>query len=494
MNDEDLLARRGGDWRSPTVAAARLERLIAAGRSADVLAQAGQTRTVPPPIAFVLGRAAEDEEDFGSARDLFELALRADDAETAARATAHLAYLDYYAGLFEEGHSRALRVGRSPSPVVRVEAALYRSVNAMALNRSDEALEAALTAVNVSQRLRLPWLRIDLRFRVSRQLVHVLVARGGYTEASAEAERAAAIARRTGAGRYLGIAAYLRGYAKAARGERAALQFFRDADRQWGGAHHAFGRWLRYVWAAALRDHGDHLAARALHNTTTVRLTWEEPLFDLAEGRFVMPETVGRPADELPFLGATIGLVSVATGDVDRGRAALVDAVQDFQRGGLEHYRRGASLALAAIALMSGRYDETAALIGAELPALTKGRIRRWPWWHQPIVHRLATFCLSNGIGVAYWRELLASTRPVRALEEALRARDLTERELEAVLLWTRNPHLSRPMLAERLGVSESTTRNLLNRARRKLGVGARRGPEALRARIESLVPIVRES
>ena len=473
----------------PAIGAEALERLVCAGHSAEVLREAPAPTALAPEIAFALGRAAEDEEDFVLARQLFERAEKSLRMDFAQRASAHLAYLAYFDGNFEAGLQRAKSLTRAADLVTRAEAVLYRSVNAMALNRSREALDAALSATRMTARVRLAWLRTDLRFRSSRQLVHVLIARGDYGEASAEADRATALARRQGTNRNLGLASYLRALVRFSRGDRSCLALFAEADRQWGGPHHSFGRWLRYLWAAALRDHGDPHAARVLRLTTPVRLAWEESLFDLAAGRISLPDLSGRPADELPFLNATAGLVLYVAGDLAAARTALALAMQEFERSELEHYRRGVALTLAAVATQEDE-REAIARIHAELPGLTLNRLRRWPWWHLPTANRLAKFCLSKGIAVAYWRELAGSPRANEELDDTMRGRGLTEREIEVVSTWAAHPELTRSELAGRLRVTEATVRNLLNRARRKLGISAPRGSSALRARLEQLAPV----
>jgi DNA-binding CsgD family transcriptional regulator len=471
---------------SPTFAALRLERLVVSGRGAELLGSesAGMAETIPE-LAFVLGRAAEYEQDFGRARELYDFAITSADQEVAQRATAHLAYLDYFAGNFHAGVRRASSAATGPGKLGRVEALLSLSVNELALNRSSDALSAALAATHGSQQIRLPFLRLDIRFRASRQLVHVLIARGAYRDASAEAERAHAIARRAGGARELGVAAYLRGLVRTSTGQRSGLAYLREADRLWGGRQRSFGRWVRYVWAAALRDQGDLRAAEELRLTTPVKLGWEEPLFELAGGRIVEPETAGRPPDEVPFLNATLGLLRLASGDLAEARVRLKLAIGEFELAELDHYRRGASLTLAAVDLQD-RPREAAERIDAEMTALMRFRIMRWPWWHRPASNRLRAFCLTHGVAVPYWRDLMIMDRP-GDLDSALRSRDLTEREMEAVALWVADPDLSRPVLAQKLGVAEATVRTLLNRARRKLGVSARRGPEALRLRLEEL-------
>lgn len=380
---------------------------------------------------------------------------------------------------------------RSADLLARVEGNLYRSVNAMGLNRSAEALTAAVTATRLTQRVRLAWLRTDLRFRASRQLVHVLVARASYGEALAEAERASAIARRRGSGRQVALAAYLRGLVRLSRGDRSCLVLFAEADRLWGGVHHAFGRWLRYVRAAALRDHGDPRAAAILRLTTPVRLPWEEALFELALGRAAVPELNDRPPDEIPFLNATAGLVLYIRGDLPGARQALASAMEEFDRCELEHYRRGVALTLAAVAVQED-HREAARRIEAEMPALMRDRVTRWPWWHQPTANRLAAFCLAKGIAVTYWKDLTREPRTVDQMGETMRGRDLTEREIQVVSTWAANPEWSRSDVARTLGVSEATVRNLLNRARRKLGISGLRGSAALGARLQQLAPPVK--
>lgn len=469
-----------------------IERAVCLGRSALSLPQQLEARGRPGvagALAFSLGRAAEEEDSFAEARERFERAALGGPTSLAARAEAHLAHLDYYSGRFAAGLARAESLAAGAHGVAACEAHLYASVNAIALNRPRDALAHAHRARNLSQRVRERHLRLDLHFRIARQIAHVLVAHGDYTEAASEAEAATAIAKRLRSPRHLGFSAYLRGYVLAARGDRLALAFFREADSHWGGSTRAFGRWLQYVWAMTLRDLGDVPGARNLRLASGIRVPWEEPLFELAEGSTpTTPDLTNSPSDELPFRLAARGVVALAAGRAKDARADLAAAAREFERCELHHYRRGAVMARAAAELADGDARAAAEALRVEVPALTRLDVRSWPWWYRPAVRRLAEFGLQHRLGATYWPRLLESVRrPGDAFAHVLRARDLTEREIEIVEAWLAEPQRSRSALAANLGIAEASVRAHINSIRRKLDCDSRRGARAVRERIAAL-------
>jgi DNA-binding CsgD family transcriptional regulator len=481
-----------GDERSANRLALQIERAICRGESNLVMLEQAKLRAredLDAAVALSLGRAAEDEQDFAEARRLFERAVNADEAEIRARAEAHLAYLDYYAGRCEPGLARARAAARSVHGLAAGEAHLYASVNAVALNRALDALEEAHTARNFAERVRDRELRHDLRFRIARQLVHVLVEYGDYSAAAAEAETASAIARATGSARHLGLAAYLRGHVCAARGDPVALTFFREADRHWGGSSRSFGRWLQYVWAVTLRNLGNISGAQNLRLASGIKVPWEEPLFDLAEGSpATPPDAVNCPSEDVPFRQAARGIVFYAQGRLEDAARELRPAIREFERCDFHHERRGASLALAATLLAAGDLPAAEAIVRDEVRSLVRHEIRTWPWWYRPAAIRVARFAVTIGVAPGYWRQMLQSADQAESdLADVLRARDLTERQIEVVRSWLAEPQLSRVELGDKLGVSEASVRAHLNVARRKLGCDGRRGAEALRDRIAAL-------
>jgi len=467
-----------------------IEKAVCLGRADVVMLEHAELRSrrreLPSVVAFSLGRAAEDEQAFGEARDLFDRAASGEDAETAARAEAHLAYLDYYARRCENGLARAVTLARSHHGIAASEAYLYASVNAQALNRALDALALGQSARNLSGRVRDGELRRDLHFRIARQLTHVLVAHGDYSAAASEAETASAIARATGGARLLGLAAYLRGYVHAARGDPLALTLFREADRHWGGGSRSFGHWLQYVWAVSLRDLGDIAGARNLRLASGIRVPWEEPLFELAEGSSpTLPDPTNCAPGDLPYMQAGRGVVFLALGKLPDAREMLVPAVREFERCDFHHDRRGAVLALAATELAAGDVAEAERLIRKETPALVRQEVRTWPWWRRPTVVRLARFAIQRGLAPNYWRRLLHSANQGETtLLDVLRARDLTERQIEIVRTWLADPQRSRGALAAALGIGEASVRAHLNVIRKKLGCDSRRGAGVIRDRI----------
>jgi tetratricopeptide (TPR) repeat protein len=479
--------------------AADLERAVCRGESNLVLLEHAELRAredLDAALAFSLGRAAEDEQDFEEARRLFERATVFGPPSVRARAEAHLAYLDYYAGRCEPGLARARAAARSGHGIAAGEAHLYASVNAIALNRALDALDEAHAARNFAARVRDRDLRHDLRFRIARQLVHVLVQYGDYSAASAEAETASAIARATGSARHLGLAAYLRGHVCAARGDPGALTFFREADRHWGGSSRSFGRWLQYVWAVTLRNLGNVSGAHNLRLASGIKVPWEEPLFDLAEGSpATPPDAVNCPVEDLPFRRAARGIVFYAQGRLEEAAHELRLAIREFERCEFHHERRGAALGLAAVELAAGELPAAETIVREEVKTLVRQEVRTWPWWYRPAVVRVAKFALTIGVAPSYWRQMIQSAdRAEGVLIDVLRSRDLTERQIEVVRSWLAEPQLSRADLGSKLGIGEASVRAHLNVVRRKLGCDARRGAEALRDQISALAGTYRVS
>lgn len=473
---------------SPASALDEAEALVAAGRSGELLERHGpiDPDRVPPTLAFVLGVAAKERELFTPAAQLLLRALA--DPASRDRAAAHLAHLDYYRGDFVEGLRRAAMVSAS-SPLARAESQLYRSVNLIALNDGLGALEAGLGACNLSVRVDPPYVRHDLRFRIARQLVHVHVAVGRYIEAAREAEVAAGLARRTRSDRQIAVAAYLRGFVRAARGDRTAIAYLTEAEARAGGEVLSFARWVRYVRATLLRDLGSVDEARRLRDRSRISIAWEDPLFELAETRHAPPPPLRDcPADEVPYRMAAAGLISLVASD-GRGAADLLSEAQErFARGGLEHFRRGAALALAVARERAGERSEADRLVRAEIDDLQRFGLTRWPWWHPAVGRVVGTICARLGAAASICTAL--ATAAVQASvppPEALRSVGLTDREAEVVVTWTSNPRWSRKQLALALGVSEASIRNHLNRARRALNCDARRGPDALLERLDEL-------
>ncbi|MGH2500450.1 MAG: LuxR C-terminal-related transcriptional regulator [Candidatus Limnocylindria bacterium] len=468
--------------------AALIERDSCLGRGGvTVSIAAGQdVQGVPPEIAFALGRSAKEEEQMDLAEILLRRALESPDRQLRARADAHIAHLSYYRGLFVDGLDRATRAADGAFGLARLEALLYASVNATALNRSAHALALAERARQTLRMVKERVLRDDARLRVSRQLAHVYVARGEYVRATAEAESAAAAARRLGSDRGLGISAYIRGYVDWARGDQGATAYLRRAAILWGGTHHAFGRWTQFVWGLALRDAGDASAGRGLQAASRISLPWEEPLFALALGeKAEVPEIAGAPVDELPFREAARGIVFLAKGDAERATQALASAAAEFERCELDHYRRGATLNLAAAHIGQGDRKRALTILRRETPALIEFGLRRWPWWYPPAVVDLANLASMHSIGARHWTMLASSVKKQRpALRSLLVAQGLSSRECEVVERWLEHPEWSRRMLSRALGISEASVRNHLGRVRRKLGVVRERGAEALHRRL----------
>ena len=410
--------------------ASQIERAVCRGESNVVMLEQAKLRAredLDAALALSLGRAAEDEQDFAEARRLFERASAIGGPDLRARAEAHLAYLDYYAGRCEPGLARARAAARSGHGIAAGEAHLFASVNAVAVNRARDALDEAHAARNFAERVRDRDLRHDLRFRIARQLVHVLVEYGDYSAAAAEAETASAIARATGSARHLGLAAYLRGHVCAARGDPVALTFFREADRHWGGSSRSFGRWLQYVWAVTLRNLGNVSGAHNLRLASGIKVPWEEPLFDLAEGSpATPPDALNCPLEDIPFRLAARGVVLYAQGRIADAAEALRPAIREFERCEFHHERRGAALALAAVELATG-----------DLPAaetIVRQEVRTWPWWYRPAVVRVAKFAVTVGVAPGYWRQMLRSADQAEGdVADLLRARDLTERQIDVV-------------------------------------------------------------
>ena len=475
--DGDHLVRR----------AAQIEAELGMGRGAASLAGGlPEDHSLPASLAFAVGRAAEEDEDFVRARRLFELAVRTGDLQLRSRATAHLAHLDYYAGAFAAGLERAVQAIVGSIGIARVEAELYASVNAIALNRSGLSLEHALAANNGLRRISDPLLRRDARFRVARQLVHVLAARGDYAGAWNHAEGARRSAALVRSERQRALSQYLCGYVAFARGDAICLAYFQDAARTYGSEHAPFGRWLEYIWAIALRDFGDPQRACMLWKRSGIELAWEDPLFQLSCGESAaLVDPAPRP-DERPFRAAMRGVQLSLSGDFSSAVAILEAAVAEFERCELEHFRRGAALALAATLVRAGEVTRATGILRAETPTLAKSNARCWPWSHPRLTRDLAAAALATQLAPAYWRSFL-SPRPPALPDDVMRARGLTEREISVFVAWLAQPDLTRAGLAAALGVAESSVRNHINSARRKLGCGVARGPIAVERRLKEL-------
>ena len=464
-----------------------VEESVCLGKAAQLLEALADSvlADLTPERAFAIGRAAEEEERFELAASLFQRARAGDDV-LRARSAAHLAHLDYYAGRPSKGLRRLEEAASVADPLARAEISLYRSVNLITLNRSRDALEAAITAQNVAQRVRNSTLRRDLRFRVFRQLVHVFVARGEYVAAAAEAEGSYSIARRIGSPSFLALASYLRGFVSAARGDGAAMAHFEVADRSWGGREHAFGRWLAHVWATVLRDRGDPDGANRLRARAGIAVPWEEPLFEIAVGRRPALLDVDHcPADEQPFRLAANGLLLWVAGQPELAERALIDAADEFRRAELRHYERGVNLMLAA-ALSTLEPERAGDILRRETGDVARFDLQRWPWWHPQVVTALSVLASRLDIAPDLWRRRALARRGSLGVAQTLEDAGLTAREANVVAEWLGRPGMTRAVLAAHLSISEATVRNHLNSARRKLSCGSRRGVEALIERIEA--------
>jgi DNA-binding CsgD family transcriptional regulator len=455
----------------------------------------GEATESPPPSpdpaeALVQARKAIDREDFRTARQLFSWLADLDAPGIRFRARAYLGYLDYYRGSFEKGLERTLAIPGDAPRLARAEAALYASVNLTGLDRIREALRYAVAARNLARRVPEKSERTDLCFRCHRQLVHILVAHGDYTTAFAEARSAQDLARRTNDPRLRAVAAYLLGLVEAATGDPAAVIHFREADLIWGGRTHAFGQWIKYFWAMALRDAGDPQDADRIRAASGVSLRWDEPLFELALGR--QPkylEIDGSPADQVPLRHATNGLIALVAHAPDRAVADLTLAMEELTRLELFHYARGAAMNLAAAHLALGDRRSATELVSAHLGTFERLHVTRWPWWHPPTVRRVLAYAETLGIHTSFASFIALSMRvPEPDTETILRVRDLTGRETKVVLAWLSAPSSTRRELAERLGMSEATVRNHLNAVRRKLGCDERRGLAGIRSRLAQAV------
>ena len=414
--------------------------------------------------------------------------LVAGTATLAARARALLAYVRYYQGDFPLGVSdadAALDLARWDG-LARAEAHLYASVNLTALNDALRAEEHARKAHDAARNVRPPGLRDDLRFRIARQLTHVLVAAGHYGEGAAQAETAVELARRTRNRRNRGLASYLRAHVAAARGDSSALGYFASAISEWGPNYEGLHRWVRYCVACFLRDAGDAPKAHLYRVASGMRLCWEEPLFDLADAK---PSAEPTPAseDERPFCLATVGLLRFLGPRPETAEQPFAMAIAAFESGGLHHYRRGAALGLAATYARLGRANLARNIVRDEIIGLERANLLRWPWWHRMVASTLAHIDPAAEASRMFQRCLAHGHAHHSQNTDAPGVPELSQREREVIVAWLGHPGFDRPQLARLLGISEASVRNHINRVRRKLGVRARRGPDALRLRLDEL-------
>lgn len=469
--------------------ASLIEAHVCAGRTAATLIPLlpAKVEKFAPPLAFAVGRLAEEAEEFSRARELFERAAVSADPQLRRRATAHLAHLDYYAGAFSIGLERASLAVPGATGIARVETELYASVNAIALNRSALALDCATAAANGLRRVADQAIRTDARFRVGRQLVHVLVARGDYVGAWNEAEGARRSALHVQSERHLALAQYLCGYVALARGNRGCLAHFQESARANSEDGHAFGRWLDYVWASALRDFGDSARACVFWRRSTLSVPWEDPLFILACGNEAPFVALEGSSDERPFRSAMRGVQQILANDSPSAIALLESAAEEFERCGLEHYRRGAALALAAALLRAGHHGRAVGILRVETPGLAKSQAQRWAWSHSVLTRELAAAALAVHLEPSYWRSLARPRAKGATVEDVMRARGLTEREISVTLAWLAQPKLGRAAFARGQRLAESSVRNHINAVRRKLGCGIARGPVTVERRLAEL-------
>lgn len=436
--------------------------------------------------SFVVGRVAQHAGDIERAALLFERAAAGPDKLVAARSLAHLSHVAYFRGDFDLGVRRALDV-RALDPLARAEAALYESANRIALNQGGAAMHAAERALKSARRVASKTLRADLRFRCARQLVHVYVAVGEYARASDEADAAAAASRIFVDHRRRGYVAYLRGFVDASRGHATATAHFAQAEAHWSVGYPGLLGWLRLLWAGLLRDLGDTAVAEIIRPRDRELPAWEGALFALARGdRPSLPDPAKAPADERPFLLAARGVERLAYRDASTAADDLAEAVLDFERSGLRHYRRGAAMMFAFAQAAAGRPALAQDLIRREGGAIVAQDLRRWPWWNMRIVASNAPVMRAAGLDGAVVDQLVEAQNLAINDEGLLAAHGLTTREVELVHAWIANSHYSRAQLAAALGIREASVRAHLNSIRRKLEPPSR-GPTGLRRAVAAL-------
>ena len=126
-------------------------------------------------------------------------------------------------------------------------------------------------------------------------------------------------------------------------------------------------------------------------------------------------------------------------------------------------------------------------IVRDEVIGLERANLVRWPWWHRMVASTLVHTDLGNAAARMFQRCLAQPYPPTPQGTGALGVPELSQREREVIVAWLRHPGIDRPRLASLLGISEASVRNHINRVRRKLGIRARRGPEALRLRLDEL-------
>lgn len=405
------------------------------------------------------------------------------------------ARLSYYLGLFAHGCELAVRILGGPPDMASASALVARSVNALALNQANEALASVNDAL-----LRLKILRAAGESVVDAQiqLTHVLANMGRHAEATANARACLRVARET-AEDESPRAEYALGFALAYAGDDEAIDRLLGAEVATRRNSGALWNWIVFCLAAYLRDRGFLEGAADFLGRTSVALRHERAWFAYRSGDMAAALTWLRPPirpDERPFTRTVIGAVRLHRRESRRVRTCAA-AAREFGETGLDHWRWGATwIDLAMVRATNGLslrslLDELATRgvsnWGFYDPIMTERILRRSA--HElrgsELAARLLTRATRSGtvradLSVLLEALHLLNPESLLALTEAGLTASEIRTLLRAMQVWLHTGATPRRVLANALGLQESSVRVQLGRIRAKLGIQGRRGFEPL--------------
>jgi len=454
------------------------------------------------------GRCLKYLESFDIAwAELTALLPQVRDPALAARVATDLTHLAYY--LVRGNEVRRLeRIAErhaSTDPLMLAELRLGRSINKTAANEITAALQDARWAEDALSAAPRGRARDLVATRVSRQLAHLLSHAGDHTAARGAAEATARNAARVGDAWEMGWGTYTSGFVEwmAGNNDRAGDDFAKaeSALRSYGSS---VWRYTLLCLARAKMERGELAEGDRLARQSATGGPEDLAHLALLRGEADVAERIlgragkGYPADE-HFRDLVRGIVHAQRGDPKGGVRLLDEGAKELESRGMGHWALGAALhaafwrerlvrgagAARAVQLVREMASRGAQGFAYYLPevGVWAGRIAE-----RAGVARETARTLRAAGEAAIRRAESDAAIPVgaSALDEAtfhLRTLGLTWRELAILreLEQLRGAgHVTREVLAKRLGVSPNTLRVHLTRIRAKLDVGDRRGDEVL--------------
>lgn len=409
---------------------------------------------------------------------------------------AELARLAYYGGRFRPGAAAAEEL-IGPRDLASARAGIAASANRLALNDGHTALRHARDAI---LRMRLLGASVEDRIDGQVQLVHTLAHMGAHREAEVEARKALRVARAAASEPEVARAQYALGFALWFEGSISAIDPFLAAEALTRRRAGAQWHWILFCLSACLRDHGHLDAADAYAIQSDVALRYERAWFEIRHRRPGSAARWIRPPisrDEIPFFRVVTAAIRLELGRSRRARAVMrgaVHAAEEFQRGGLLHWRWGA-LWLAA-ADQGGALAERQEIVGNLMQDLTHHSMRHWgfydptllkPWSHMPATRDLIQRATEGGDVESLAAAHVPLLAPMLRLLNPEALAVLTEVGLSpaeirtvstAMRRWLERGAVRRTELASDLRIAEASVRSRMNAIRQKLGIGRTRGIE----------------